>query len=111
MLQYGKLYQSLKRVSAEWHGGTVLWEYCWFYLKVFEGGTFLYAPYKSEDFDKINFGMNPLTSKFISKGIFLLNENKIELKFENSSMIGVVQKDGKILLEGKAFWDIFSLVP
>jgi len=58
MLQYNKLYQSLKKVGGEWHAGHFQWHYYWNYIKFYEDGSVIYCGTPSEDFVNINSWFN-----------------------------------------------------
>ncbi|MCX6312029.1 MAG: hypothetical protein NT084_10400 [Bacteroidetes bacterium] len=113
MIKFNALYQSLKKVSAEWHAGHVQWQYSWYYLKCFEGGTFVYALFSSEDFEHINIDLSENSSDHsFLRGHYEINSSSlINLKFENGIEIGGEILDGnKLILNGKLSWELFSLV-
>mgnify|MGYP001291924795 FL=1 len=113
MIQYNTLYQSLKKVSAEWHAGTVLWEYSWFYLKFFEDGSFINALYTGDDFEKINSGFNKeFAESFPSRGKYIIEKNsKIKLLFNNGIEVrGAITDADKIIINGKLAWELYTPV-
>lgn len=98
MLKYDTLYQSLKKVSAEWHAGNVLWEYSWNYLKFYEDGTVIYCA-SNGNIKNINewFNIENKESPF-SRGYYkIIKNNFIEIYL--SAMIGSIKMDGLILMD------------
>lgn len=113
MLKYNTLYQSLKKVSAEWHAGHVQWQYSWYYIKFFNDGRFIYALFVSDDFEKINTGFNEnSTNEDFSSGVFkITNDYLITLNFENNIEIrGAIIDNDKIILNGKLSWELYTVI-
>jgi hypothetical protein len=98
MIKYNTLYQSLKKVSAEWHAGTVLWEHSWNYLKFYEDGTVIYCS-SNGNLKNINKWFdNENKDSHFSKGTYkIIRNNFIEIHL--SAMIGSIKMDGVILDE------------
>jgi hypothetical protein len=112
MLQYNKLYQSLKKVSAEWHAGHVQWDYSWYYIKFFNDGRFIYGLFVSDDLEKINNGFDENSvNDNCSGGTFRIdNDYLITLNFENNIEIrGAVISNEKIILNGKLSWELYTV--
>jgi len=105
MLQHNKLYQSLKKLSAEWHAGYVQWSYTWNYFKFFEDKTFVYGSIQGENFDLINKNFNKGSENLI-KGKYNIIGSLITIYFENAEVKGALSNDN-IVLEGKLAWDIY----
>ncbi|MDP4275606.1 MAG: hypothetical protein Q8907_15135 [Bacteroidota bacterium] len=93
MLQYNKIYQSLKKVSAEWHAGHVQWAYSWNYLKFYEDGTIIYCSSRGEPKDLIWFSKDN-KSAVIYKGDFQIDSYKLSAKI--TMTIGQLKIDGII---------------
>jgi len=113
MLKYNTLYQSLKKVSAEWHAGHVQWEYSWFYFKFFDDGTFIYALYSSDNFEKINSGFNKESDNSSHmKGKYYIEKNiYLKLQFNNGvEVMGALTDTDKIIINGKLAWELYSPV-
>lgn len=100
MLQYNKLYQSLKKVSAEWHAGHVQWEYSWNYLKFYEDGTVIYCSSRGDASDLKWFSKDN-EKAVMYKGVFQIDKfnlsaviptNLAQLKFD-----GIIQDQNLIL--------------
>lgn len=98
MLKYNTLYQSLKKVSAEWHAGTVLWEYSWSYLKFYENGTVIYTSSIGKS-DQLNWFSIENTEAVYYKGNFDIEKNQ-KLEMSIPAVIGTLKLDG-IILENK----------
>ncbi len=121
MLQYNKLYQSLKKVHGEWHAGHVEWGYSWNYLKFYEDGTVIYCS-TGDRHDLINQWFNKENSGTpFSRGQFVINQNNtIELTIK--TMLGSITMDGNILqtklilrktnheVKRGESWDLYSMV-
>lgn len=95
MIKYNKLYQSLKKVSAEWHAGHVEWGYTWNYLKFYESGIVISVP-SNGDIEKINewFTLENFTG---SKGTFTIKGNRIDADIPIA--IGKLHLDGCVFEE------------
>lgn len=107
MIKYNTLYQSLKKVSAEWHAGHIDWFYTWNYLKFYEDGVFIYASIAGNDTKVINesFEKGALN---ITHGKFNLQKmHLLKLAFDNIEVNGAINNDASIIIEGKIAWDIF----
>ncbi len=94
MLQYNKLYQSLKKVSAEWHAGHVQWEYSWNYLKFYEDGTVIYVSSNGEP-NRLNWFERRNKSAFFYTGNFNIQGN-FKLEIQIPVQIGVLKLSGVI---------------
>ena len=115
MIQYNKLYQSLKKVTAEWHAGQVQWSYSWVYLRFNENGTCILGYIGDEEPASINNWFNEKHSN-ASKGTFNLTNNTITINFNSKvKNEGQVQGD-KIILRTSSdinpvgTWELFTLV-
>lgn len=110
MLQYNKIYQSLKKVSAEWHAGHVQWEYYWDYLKFYEDGMVIQASITSDNFEKINLNFNKNNSN-IEKGKFKLSDKEIKLQFSEKRCSGGITKELDLVLyiENQFKWEKYYL--
>jgi hypothetical protein len=107
MLQYNKLYQSLKKVSADWHGGHVQWYFVWDYLLFFEDGTFVQGTLNSENFEKF-VGSFLSKNSNLERGKFIVIENEIKLS-------GIFELKGEVLansliLQTAHNWELYTLV-
>ena len=89
-LQYNTVYQSLKKVSAEWHAGHVEWSYSYNYLKFYSDGTFLYVK-SNDDIESLKdwFNIDVFSGP---KGKFTFDYNRIEANIPAS--IGTLYLDG-----------------
>ncbi len=94
MLQYNKLYQSLKKVSAEWHAGHVQWEYSWNYLKFYEDGTAIYVSSNGQP-NELNWLDKDNKKAFFYKGNFNIQSN-FKLEIQIPVQIGVLKFSGVI---------------
>lgn len=102
MLKYNTLYQSLKKVSGEWHAGHVEWQYCWNYLKFYKDGTVIYAsstgvPTQMEWFDINN------KEAFFYRGSFEFEKQlylriKIPVSFGTLCIDGAIIKSNQLIL-------------
>ena len=106
MLKYNTLYQSLKKVSGEWHAGNINWFYTWNYFKFFEDGIFISSSIAGNETAVINLSfvrgaLNTTHGKYE-----LGNKNNIKLFFGNIEVEGQVNNDCSIIIEGKIAWDI-----
>ena len=111
MLQYDTLYQSLKKVTAEWHAGHVQWQYSWLYFKFFDDGTFIYASYSSDDFEKINSGFNKESvNTFHLRGNYCIEKDVyLKLQFNNGvEVMGAFTGTDKLIINGKMAWELYS---
>lgn len=90
MLKYNTLYQSLKKVSAEWHAGHVQWSYYYNYLKFYSDGTFLYLT-SNGDIENINewFTIEKFSGE---KGSFTIKNDRIDAN--TPAAIGTIYFDG-----------------
>lgn len=95
MIKYNTLYQSLKKVSAEWHAGHVQWQYSWNYLKFYENGSVIYVSStgKPNEMDWLNAGNK---NAFLYTGNFKL-QNDFKLEIEIPVHIGLLKLDGAVL--------------
>lgn len=111
MLQYNKLYQSLKKVSGEWHAGHVEWGYYWYYIKFFTDYTFIYASINGDNTNQINTWFNK-DAEGATRGTFQIkNDSEVILNFDNEpGIVAGFTNDKKLLVQGKLSWDIFSPV-
>ncbi len=106
MIKYNKLYQSLKKVSAEWHAGHVQWFYTWNYLKFYSDGICISASMAGDDVNLINGGFNK-GEQNITHGKFDIEGTILKLIFDGVEVNGAFNNDGSIIIEGKINWDIF----
>jgi hypothetical protein len=107
MLKYNTLYQSLKKVSAEWHAGHIEWFYTWNYLKFFEDGIFISASIAGDDSSLINKAFIK-GAENTTHGNFEIQSSNIKLLFNDSIRIeGAINNDNSVILEGKLNWDVF----
>jgi hypothetical protein len=118
MLKYNTLYQSLKKVSAEWHAGHVQWEYVWSYLKFYEDATVIYCS-SSNNTNNLKWFSKENKEAFFYKGTYIINAHKIEINIP--ATIGNLNFDGEINANSlvlrlnntstnlKEFWDLYSI--
>ena len=92
MLQYNTTYQSLKKVTAEWHAGHLQWEYSWNYLKFYEDGSVMYCTTSNKPNELDWFHINNKEAFFYS-GSFSIKTNSM-LEIEIPVEIGVLNFDG-----------------
>lgn len=109
MLQFNKIYQSLKKVSAEKHASISQWEYYWYLFKFYQNGTFIYSRTTEKGLETINDWFTQ-ENKHLTNGKFIYDNQKENLKisFEEVSLNGSLTYQNKLLLEGKLDWDMFS---
>lgn len=109
MLQYNKLYQSLKKVGGEWHAGHFQWYYYWNYIKFYEDGTLIYCASSEDDFDDINKWFSK-SNENVSKGKHHVSIDKIKLDIQEALIDGFISNDTILLKENKPFdsWDAFE---
>jgi hypothetical protein len=94
MLQYNKLYQSLKKVGGEWHAGHFQWYYYWNYIKFYEDGTLIYCASSEDDFNNINKWFNK-DNENVSIGTYKITNNA-NIKMEITAAIGRIINEGGI---------------
>lgn len=109
MLKYNTLYQSLKKVSGEWHAGSVLWHYQWYYLKFFSNGKFIYAAIAGDEVKDINSWFVEGAGNTL-QGTYVRNNNlQLTLKFENGGEFKAgLTEDGQIVVDGLNSWEIYK---
>ncbi len=119
MIKHNTLYQSLKKVSAEWHADTVVWKYLWKYIKFYKDGTVIYTSSIGKPNDLGWFSIDN-TEAFYSKGNFIIERgNKLEINIPVA--IGTLKFDG-VIFENKLVlrasnnemnffenWDVYSI--
>ena len=105
-LQYNTVYQSLKKVSAEWHAGHVQWSYCWNYLKFYNDGTFIYASIQGDNLKQIEKSFNK-NSENITNGHFKVDRDMIYLNFDTIEIRASITREKNIITEGKLAWDMY----
>lgn len=95
MLKYNTLYQSLKKVSAEWHAGHVEYSFYWDYFKFYADGSIISCNNDSENINEINnwFQLEN-TQSHLNRGSFSIIDNKIEINIPVA--VGVINTIGKI---------------
>lgn len=117
-LKYNTVYQSLKKVSAEWHGGAVQWSYYYNYIKFYSDGTFLYVA-SSDDIESLKdwFTLDKFSG---AKGSFSVKDNQIDATIP--AAIGILNLDGcvyenKLILRGInketnlfEYWDEYKAI-
>jgi hypothetical protein len=109
MLQYDKLYQSLKKVSGDWHAGHLQWGYCWYYLKFFADGTVMRAYLDGDNATLINNWLvkgaeNIATGTYISKGL------NFEISYPTYVAKGTFTRSNSFLLFANDYWDEYTLI-
>jgi hypothetical protein len=111
MLKYNTLYQSLKKVSAEWHAGSVQWSFSWDYIKFFENNNFIYATINGDNVDQINTWFNQEAQDITIGTYFTRHNSQLILKFNESlEILAGFTKDGGILVDGVESWELFTVV-
>lgn len=110
MIKYNKLYQSLKKVSAEWHAGHVQVTYYWNYIKFFEDGTVIEASINSDNLSKISSTFKK-DSPNITLGSFSYDGKEIKITLNGSSFNGGLTLENNILLQNQKnlSWDLYSV--
>jgi hypothetical protein len=99
MLQYNKLYQSLKKVSAEWHSGHVQWGYYWDFLKFYKDGKVISCNNSNNDIQKINSWFSiENNDAYFNRGIYTIKDNKISITI--SVAVGQLVYEGEIQNDG-----------
>ncbi len=93
MIKFNALYQSLKKVSAEWHAGHVQWQYSWSYLKFYENGKVIYCCTPSDDFSKINEWFDFENDAFFYRGNYVIKE-------DSKLVITIPVEKGKLVFDG-----------
>lgn len=117
MLQYDKIYQSLKKVSAEWHASNLDWQFIYYYLRFYTDGTVVFSssPQEREEVDK--WLSKSLKDK--ETGSFII-EKKNRIKINIPVAIGYITFEGiikpnSLILNtcnnkiNKSSWDYFSI--
>ena len=94
MIQYNKLYQSLKKISAEWHAANVLCEYSWNYIKFYQDGTVIFTSSSDEPSAMGWFKIDNEEVRY-SKGNFSLERNR-KLEIEIPVAMGTLRIDGVV---------------
>ena len=109
MLQYNTTYQSLKKVTAEWHASIAQWEYYWYLFKFFPDGTYIYSRVTERELASINDWFTK-ENNHLTTGIFEYHHQKgsLNIFFKEVSLNASVTYQNKLLLEGKMGWDMFS---
>lgn len=108
MIRYNILYQSLKKVSGDWHAGHVQWYYYWDYLMFFEDGSVIEASINSDGCQKINKGFSK-ENKDVIHGSFICNEKEIHIEIDGKAISGGSTFDNKlILMKDNRSWDMFT---
>jgi hypothetical protein len=98
MLQYNKLYQSLKKVGGEWHAGHFQWYYYWNYIKFFEDGTLIEASINSEDFNNIQLNFTP-DNQNISHGKYTYDGKELIIELNKTTLKGGETLEGNIVIQ------------
>jgi hypothetical protein len=109
MLKYDTLYQSLKKVSADWHAGNLSWGYSWYYLKFYIDGTVIQTYTNGEDPSEINKWFQP-NSQNIDQGTFHIEDNRLTLTFRDHKLDGAIVSETMILLKGSHNWEEYRLL-
>jgi hypothetical protein len=111
MLQYNKLYQSLKKVGGEWHAGHFQWYYYWNYIKFFEDGTLIESSINSDDSDKIQLNFMP-DNQNISHGKYTYDGKELIIELNNVTLKGGETLEGNIVIQSLANlnWDKYFLI-
>jgi hypothetical protein len=108
MLKYDTLYQSLKKVSGEWHAGHVSWGFHWYYLKFYADGIVVGAVVASEDTPAILRNLSR-DAENVDVGRYQVSENEIQITFSNEKLKGSLTPNGSlIMMRGNLSWDLFS---
>jgi hypothetical protein len=118
MLQYDKLYQSLKKVSGDWHAGHLQWDFAWDYLRFYTNGVVISCQ-SNDDVESIGRWFQlPNENKFITTGSFVCLPGGI-VEIEYTSAFGDVKIDGQIMhnslivrthQNSSIYWDYFQIV-
>ncbi len=121
MLQYDQLYQSLKKVSAEWHAGTLQWRFVWDYLKFYDTGEFIICS-SSDNLDSVRNWLHlHKENPGIISGTYNIDQNNgisatYETLLDKFKMDGVCLEDGSIILRTSGSnlivgeqWEYYSL--
>jgi hypothetical protein len=95
MIKFNCIYQSLKKVSGEWHAGHYEWMYIWNYCQFFEDGRMAYYTFSSEDTDAIkkwfvsddNNGVRGTYECENDNGRVIIGENESPLSIYNDRII------------------------
>lgn len=108
-LKYNTIYQSLKKVSAEWHAAIPQWEYYWYVFKFYENGSFIYSKTTEKGIENINEWFT-IDNLHITKGHYEYDDQKegLKINFNDVSLNASMTFDNNILLEGKLAWDMFT---
>jgi hypothetical protein len=119
MLHYNRLYQSLKKVSAEWHAGHVEYYFYWDYLRFYSNGTVISCNNNSDNINDLNWFQLENTHSNFNKGTFSINNNKLEIQIPVDlgliKSIGEINKNSLILLsknEAVNFecWNFYNVI-
>ncbi|MBN4072961.1 hypothetical protein JYT74_02855 [Crocinitomix catalasitica] len=110
MLQYGKLYQSLKKVSGEWHQSGVHWEHIWFYYRFFENNTLIFTSVGSEDHKAINSWFDKDYSDGVTGTFDIKSNGRIAIVLNNVEVQAAVTKEGHLIIHGHGGWDLYKVI-
>lgn len=108
MLKYNTLYQSLKKVSAEWHAGNVQWNFYWNYLMFFENGTVIEGNINGDDYEKIKAAFLN-SNENLTKAKFSYIDKEINVFFSNMVLRGELTFENNLILQSDVtlVWDMF----
>jgi hypothetical protein len=111
MLKYNKLYQSLKKVSAEWHAGHLQWHYYWNYIIFFDDGSLIEASINNDDFQniKLNFTKN---NQNVTHGNYIFDEREIIIQLNEITFKGSETLEGNIVIQflNNLNWDKYYII-
>lgn len=109
MLEYNKLYQSLKKISADWHAGHIQWQYYWNYFMFFSDGTLIEATIASEDFKKIKLNFSKKNDA-LNHFQYTWNEKEFDIHLDGAILHGGLTSENKLILQSDKtlVWDIYS---
>ena len=100
MLQYDKLYQSLKKVTRDWHAGHLEWSYCWYYLKFYENGIVIKSLIGSDNISVINNWFKPGATNAIIGNYKFISRSSLEIRIDNNNLnASLVAPDTIIVLK------------
>ncbi|MEQ8581076.1 MAG: hypothetical protein RIC30_08715 [Marinoscillum sp.] len=93
MLQYNKLYQSLKKVTAEWHAGHVEYSFYWDFMRFYDDGTVISCNNNSNQ-SLNNWFYRENRDAYFNRGTFEKKNNIISLRIPVAA--GVLEYEGQI---------------
>lgn len=119
-LQNGVLYQSLKKVTGEWHAGHLQWRIYFDYLRFYYDGEVIFCSDQCNDVNEIkNWFYISNQKAFFSTGKYTIKDSKIEIVINTTvgtlKYVGEINNENIILKTSNnesnfSQWDLFTMV-